>query len=368
MIKDIKITDCHVHCSLQTSAEELDAFIKSTNTDRANILACTHSRALSLIPRAMELKRLSPDRYYVFGAPDVSAYYLCPDNIGEAMAEYCKKIMQLGCDGIKMLEGKPQFRKLHPVPDFDSPKWEPFFKWAEESGTPILWHVNDPANFWDKDNVPSFAVSQGWLYDDTFVNNEAQYTQVLNVLKNHPGLKICFAHFLFMSGAIDRLSNILNKYPNVCIDLTPGIEMYEDFSANKEQCAEFFGRYYSRILYGTDIGGRCVLEGETKNFDPIENRRRPEIVQTFLSADTSVLIESDGHYLIGRPPFTMHCFGLPEKMQRCIYSENFEAFAGKTPKSIDEQALCDFKTELKEKLDLMKEKLPHFDPDYEMTK
>lgn len=81
------------------------------------------------------------------------------------------------------------------MPDFDAPCWEPFWAWAEEAGVPFMWHVNDPENFWDAAHAPAFAVAQGWLYDDSYINNEAQYAQVLSVLARHPRLRIVFAHF-----------------------------------------------------------------------------------------------------------------------------------------------------------------------------
>ena len=348
-----KILDAHVHCSLALTARELDDFLNTTGTAKACLLACAHSRCLSLVPRAMESKLLFPGKYYVFGAPDASAYFLRGGDIGQAQKEYCAGLMAMGCDGIKLLEGKPQVRKLYPIPDFDLPVWEPFWQWAEEEQVPILWHVNDPANFWDTENAPVFAKSCGWVYDESYINNEVQYAQVIRVLERHPKLSVCFAHFFFMSGSLERLSDILDRYEGVCIDLTPGIEMYEDFSADTEKTRAFFGKYQDRIFYGTDIGGRCVLEGENKPFDPLENTRRPRIVRRFLSESGSELIESDSHYLIGRAPFTMNCLGLSEEILAKIYAENFESFAGAQPRAADADALEGYKTELKKKLDEM---------------
>ena len=204
MYRDIKIIDGHVHCAQQVDPAALEAVLTRTGTDMANIAACAHSRALSLTPQALAMKKLWPGRFYVFGSLDVSEYYLHPDTLGTHMAQYAARMAQAGCDGIKMLEGKPQMRKKYPVPPFDDARWEAFWAWAEETGTPILWHVNDPENFWDLEHAPAFAIQQGWLYDDSYVNNEAQYAEVLNVLARHPALKIDFAHFFFMSAQLDR--------------------------------------------------------------------------------------------------------------------------------------------------------------------
>ena len=55
--------------------------------------------------------------------------------------------------------------------------------------------------------------------------------------------------------------------------------MYENFSAGIDRARAFFDRWHDRIIYGTDIGGRCILMGEEKPLDERENLRRPEIVR-----------------------------------------------------------------------------------------
>lgn len=323
MYKDLLIIDGHVHNSAQVDNDYLADFLKHTNTDKACIASCAHSKLISLTPLALELKSKYPDKFFVFSAPDVTAYKTHIDDLGLYQARYCENLIRKGCTGIKLLEGKPQMRKMYPIPDFDLPCWEPFFSWAEEKQIPILWHVNDPENFWDYKNAPAFAISQGWLYDDSYVNNEDQYRQVLNVLNKHPKLRVDFAHFFFMSNQLDRLSKILDSFVNVKVDLTPGIEMYENFSKNIEETKAFFEKYHNRIIYGTDIGGRCVLMGEEKEFDELENLRRPEIVRTFLTSNQDILIKSDGHYIIDRNPFVMKCLNLNNNRLKEIFSDNF---------------------------------------------
>lgn len=363
MINETKIIDCHVHVSRQTDIKYLADFLTRTGTEMASINACTHSRCITLVPQAMMLKKLQPGRFYVLAAPDMSAYYLHADDLGEYMAEYGEKLMEMGCDGIKMLEGKPQIRKKYPIPDFDLPVWDKFWTWAERREVPILWHVNDPEDFWDKENAPPFAVSQGWLYDESYVNNEAQYTQVLNVLERHPKLKICFAHFFFMSAQLERLAGILDKYENVMVDLTPGIEMYENFSANFEAAKSFFNKYSKRICYGTDIGGRCIISGEGKEFDELENLRRPEIVRSFLCDSGEIVISSDGHYLIKRPDFTMRCFALEGESLSNIMHGNFARFCGETPKDVNEKAVLEECARLRTVMDILEKTLPDFSGD-----
>ena len=358
----MRIIDCHVHASAQTDVNYLAGFLTGTGTEMANILACSHSRCVSLVPQVLMMKALYPDRFYAFAAPDLSAYYLHPDDLGTAMAEYGRRLMVMGCDGIKMLEGKPQMRKKYPVPDFDLPIWEPFWTWAEKNEVPFVWHVNDPDTFWDIEKAPSFAVSQGWLYDDSYVNNELQYAQVLRVLAHHPKLKIIFAHFFFLYDQLERLSGILDRFENVMVDLTPGIEIYEALSVNTEAKA-FFRKYGKRICYGTDIGGRCVLMGEERAFDAKENTRRPKLVRAFLSSEEDEEIRSDGHYLVNNPAFILRPLGLEEDALADIMGENFFRFVGGLPKSVKGGAILSECERLRRVMDEMERKVPGFFPD-----
>ena len=329
------ITDAHVHCSPEISPAALSDFLAETGTDRAVIQAVSHSVCISLIPTALEMKRLAPDRFWVFGAPDRRAYFSAGDNLGRAQRDYVRDMVSLGMDGVKLLEGKPQMRKALPVPDFDAPCWEPFWEYLEENRLPVMWHVNDPETNWGK-NASPWLISQGWAYDDSFINNEEQYRQVLEVLKRHPNLRVVFAHFFFMSAQLDRLSDILDSFPDIMIDLTPGIEMYENFSAAPEQAAQFFDRYQDRICYGTDIGGRCILTNEGQPFNREECLRRPEIVRSFLSGRDEQLICSDGNFLIDRKSFVMKPLGLPDSVLEKILNGNIVRQIGHTPSAIPE--------------------------------
>lgn len=358
----MKIIDAHVHYSPQIGPEELADFLTETETDGAVIQAIPHSRCITLVPGALMMKHLNPGRFYVFGSPDAGGYTLQRDSLGEHFAEYAGLIRHAGCDGIKLLEGKPQMRKRYQVPDFDAPVWEPFWQYAEETGLPMLFHVNDPESFWAAD-ASDWLKRQGWWYDESFVNNEDQYRQVLAVLARHPGLKIVFAHFFFMSAQLERLSGILDAYPGVMIDLTPGIEMYENFSANFEEASAFFEKYHDRIIYGTDIGGRCVLTNEGEPFNEAENRRRPEIVRMFLTGSGEELITADGNFIHDRQPFTMRCLGLEGRRLEEILSGNIIRFIGGEPAPVDEEAVLELCAVTREEMIDLADADPAFDPD-----
>lgn len=190
-------------------------------------------------------------RIYAYGSliyPEVPCRELTGkfDPVGQA-----ERLLEMGFDGIKILESKPDQRKKLQLP-LDSELLAPFFAYLEKNGVPILWHVADPSAFWDAARAPAFAVEAGWIYDGSFSTRESIYSEVFHVLDRYPDLKVIFAHFFFMSESVERAREIMERYPRISFDITPGIEMYEDFSKAPAQWGAFFSDYAGRILFGTD--------------------------------------------------------------------------------------------------------------------
>ncbi len=328
------ILDCHIHYSLPVDPQEIFDIMEKTNTDIANLVITPDRNRISCVPDAMMVKSLNP-KIYAFASLDVTQYFMHKKSVGKQFVKYVKRMLEMGCDGIKMIEGKPDIRRMVPIPDFDLPVWEPFWAYAEEVGLPILWHVNDPEEFWDINKIPTWAKKQGWYYGEETINNEVQYTQVLNVLKRHPNLKIIFAHFFFMSAQLERLSKILDEFPNVCVDLTPGIEMYVNLSKSPEASRRFFEKYQDRILYGTDIGARAILPPYSNKLKQGECKNRSELVQTFLSKDGEFTIKSDGDFLIGMEDFQLRTLNLPSEITQKIFHDNFINLVSEKPNAVN---------------------------------
>ena len=334
MDNDFKILDCHIHYSLPIKPEELFDVMAYTKTDVANLVITPHRRRISSVPDALVVKHLNPNKIYVFGSLDVTQYFMHNKAVGKHFVKYVKRILACGCDGIKMIEGKPDIRRKVPIPDFDLEAWEPFWAYAEKIGLPIIWHVNDPEEFWNLDLIPTWAKKQGWYYGKETINNETQYTQVLNVLDRHPNLKIIFAHFFFMSAQLPRLAALFEKYPNIRVDLTPGIEMYVNLSKTKEASVAFFQKYQDRILYGTDIGARCVIADDCRGINLTESANRAAIVRDFITKSDEVVIKADGNFLIGMDDFTLRGLGLSTPIQKKIFFENFINLVSEKPKVV----------------------------------
>lgn len=266
------------------------------------------------------LYKLHNPTAYAYGSffyPDMPIKIPMPEGM-DFLTQY-NELLELGFDGIKMLETKALEQSYYKV-YVDADYYEDYFAKCEKDGTHIIWHVADPDSFWDLNRIHPRHLAKGWYYGEgDFMSWEDIYKMVFNVLDRHPKLKITFAHFFFYSEHPEWLVELFEKYPNVGIDLTPGAEMYNAFRDNNEYYRDFFIKYADRITYGTDVSfpGSAV------------NAARTEQVYRFITTDeelTVVDIKTKG-------------LGLPDGVCDKLLYKNFESVAGEKPKALNRELL-----------------------------
>jgi hypothetical protein len=220
--------------------------------------------------------------------------------------------MEIGFDGMKILY-KPDVQKLKGIP-IDHEIYEPLFAQMEKDGTHVTWHVADPAEFWSAD------CNRRWNYSDgTYPSYEDMMNQTYNVLEKHPRLTATFAHFMFLSQQPELLEELFAKYPNMAIDVTPGVEMYLSFNERYDFYRAFFERYADRILFGTDVGLP-------------RNRDNAGLVTTVYRAMTE-------NSNLSMWDFPVHGLCLSDGACRFILRDNFLRRSGSHPKPVDRDAL-----------------------------
>lgn len=336
-----RIIDGHIHYAHFSYEESLMAILDRAGIDQLAVVCTPDEKRLSLVPDAMHLKAKYRDRVYVFGGLDISPLFMTPETSGEAFAHDVDLLSGMGGDGIKMIEGKAEMRKRLPIPDFDAPVYAPYWEKMAATQTPLIFHVNDPEEFWDAEKVPHWAREMGWFYGDgSYIDNEDQYRQIINVLERHPDLNVTFAHFFFLSAQLERLAAYFDRYPNMHVDLTPGIEMYFNLSESPERTRDFFIKYQDRILYGTDIGARALLSDPQGGIQMEESLSRIEVVRGFLENDGPFSLTHEG-FLFGGSDAVFHGINLPEDVLDKIYWQNFTRFAGNSPAPLNPDAIIE---------------------------
>jgi len=313
-IDRMKIIDSHVHITSSASGHEpLYAQAERLCYDKLTIMSL---QCLSPAQNAAAAlcKLQNPDKTYVFGGLDYVS--------GRDFRTQAETLRGLGYDGVKMLEGKPTTRRQLKLA-LDDSVYDGFFSYLEETGFPVLLHVADPDTFWDENRAPAFAAENGWLYGEDDEPYERYYVEVDNMLRKHPRLKAVFAHFYFLSWDAARAQYFLDAHPDVSIDVTAGIEMYENFSLDPESWRRFFIKNKERIIFGTD------------STDGVPD-------ETELSTNGYAQMEID--FLTYAKPIEiygmkLHGLGLPEDVCAKILADNFIRLVGAGPHRMDAAAV-----------------------------
>jgi predicted TIM-barrel fold metal-dependent hydrolase len=309
---DIPVMDCHVHAMQIKVIQVLEDIWQPYRIDRMNILATSSYSEEEVSNNAVCLlfKLRHPGKAFGFG----SLYYPPSGTPTDAqdLLEQAQWLMSLGFDGMKMLDGKPDNRKRIGIP-LDSPVYDLYFDYLVENKLPLLYHIGDPAIFWDRENCPQYVKDLKWAYlDDSFVSKDGLYREVDGILQKHPGLKVIFAHFYFMDDeGIERASAFLDRWPDAAFDVTPGL-LFKSFGKDLDGWREFFIKYQDRILFGTDN-------------DYGISKELIYVIRTMLETDNE--IEFWDTKLRG--------WKLDRPALEKIYNGNFRRYAGPTPKIVE---------------------------------
>jgi len=241
-------------------------------------------------PLALYAKTLAPEKIYALAG----LRYSVRREENTELLQQAEKLLEAGFDGFKMI-CKPNARRAMKF-GLDDPIFDAFFDAAEKNQWPILYHVGDPATFWDPQITPEWAKQAGWYYgdDEDIPSYEGLYQEVERMMERHPKLKVTFAHFFFLSWNFERLQTMFDRYPNMRVDVTPGREMYEDFAADPDRMREFFTKNQGRIMVGSDNRG---VNGELCQAGHGQVARKLKAIRGFFETDG--LVEMLGLKLYG---------------------------------------------------------------------
>jgi predicted TIM-barrel fold metal-dependent hydrolase len=324
------IYDIHVHAGggagLQAFLDAGKKFIDEiVQVDEVTLLVYLGNspRSVSAHLMALALKAADP-RFTAYGG---FGYWLPCD--GPGLRAQLEDMMEAGFDGLKMIEGKPTNRRVDPELALDHPRYNSVGELLQQTGFHILNHVNDPEEFWFPEQVPkwsSSASSGGYWETDRFLPKEQHYQEAERWFERYPRMNMMFAHAYFLSNFPERMTTLFEKFPNVSIDLTPGIELFDGFSKQRDKWIPFFLKYQDRIVFGTDNRVshlEQVVGHDGSYFDRIAHMRR------FLETDDK--FEAWGYNLQG--------FALPANVIKKIYSENGKRMRGPVKPVVPAKAL-----------------------------
>ena len=308
------LCDIHNHLGKGMTAEEVSEYYLKLKTANGVDRNCILSIPVSPSAKVYHTQNLLSLQVKDMLTPYSSAFMGFVHGQGaEDYLTQLKKGLEMGFEGLKVLESHPSVQKPLGFRMCDE-QFDEAFKFAEETGVPVLMHVADPEESWDINTVDNYALTHGRFYGlPGFLTKEEFYEDVEKILEKHPNLKVIFAHFYFMSADFKRATAIFEKYPNVCFDLTPGKEMYENFGKDLDNWKVFFERFADRLYYGTDVNDTAAFNYHSTLYTLV-----------------STALNSAEPFVWGK--YNCAGLGLSEDAKNKIMSENFIKLLGETPK------------------------------------
>ncbi|MFH1570819.1 MAG: amidohydrolase family protein [Gemmatimonadota bacterium] len=320
------IVDSHVHMGGIDQEAAMEQIRQACGLERIGLVSIQNPETGAGLPQSLYMKARHPEHYFVFAGLNHATQRSGGRVRALPLEDQVDRFADIGCDGIKMIEGKPTSRQRMDIPVTDA-YFARYWARVEERGTPIVWHVNDPEEFWDPDRLPGWAKERNWGYGPGDVQKEQLYAEVDEVLARHPGLRIIFAHFYFLSADLPRAARFLEAHPTVSFDLAPGIEMLYSISRDPDAGRDFLLRYADRIVFGTDLASGLSVE---------EGRCRAGIVFRWLETDDAFRVPAAADFLLGAPEDGLiRGLALPDDILRRIYAGNFARLVGAEPRPLD---------------------------------
>ena len=320
------IVDGHVHMGGIAEEAPLLAIRKATGIEKMALVSIQDPTAGAGLAQSLSMKARHPGVFYVFAGLNHAERLSGGRVRTPSLVDQVNAFAAMGCDGIKMIESKPDSRRHLNVPLTD-PYYAAYWARVEELGLPLVWHVNDPEEFWDPERLPSWARKENWGYGPNDVQKEQLYAEVDGVLARHPKLRVIFAHFYFLSADLPRAARFFDEHPTVHFDLTPGVEMLYAMSRDPDATRAFFSAHHDRIVYGTDLCSNLTVD---------QGRYRAGLVFRWLERPDVFRVPEGADFLLGPPEDgIIRGLSLPASVLTSIYRGNFTRLAGAQPRPLD---------------------------------
>ncbi len=207
--------------------------------------------------RLDKFKTFAPERYYVFGGVNWSAWPEHGDNFGQWAAQRFREQVSRGAQGLKIwkpfgLHVRDQHDKLVAI---DDPRLDPLWAATGELNLPVMIHVADPVAFFDpldeyNERWEELHTHPDWQFTSPpFPAFETIMTQFANLISRHPHTNFIGAHVGCYAENLAWVTQLLDKCPNLYVDIAARLG---ELGRQPYTARRFFINYADRILFGTD--------------------------------------------------------------------------------------------------------------------
>ncbi|UCE06927.1 MAG: amidohydrolase [bacterium] len=246
------------------------------------------------------------DRFEVWCGFDYSGYD--QPGFGPAAVAELVRCVKVGARGIGELGDKGKGLVYCPTKAYgmhpDDPRMDPLFEKCAELGLPVSLHVADPIWMYepmDSTNDGLMNAVEWRLDNQPDIVGHADMIEIFErTLKRHPNTVFIACHFMNLSYDLNRLGELLDKYPNLYADISA---RYAETAPIPRFVSNFYEKYQDRLVYGTDMG-----------FDKDMYR----ITFRILESEDEHFYETDqfGYH------WALNGFGLSDKILKKLYRNN----------------------------------------------
>ena len=143
----------------------------------------------------------------------------------------------------------------------DNPRFDPIFDYLAKNNIPLIGHNGEPKDCWlplekmtvkgNKNYYSQHPEYHMFLHPE-YPSYEEQIRARDHMLEKHPDLKFIGAHLGSLEWNLDELTERLDKFPNMAVDLSRFTNLHIHSLTNWQKTHDFFIKYQDRLIYGTD--------------------------------------------------------------------------------------------------------------------
>ncbi len=265
------VIDFHTHISVSAKAEKGVAISPDREylgtpqeclavMDRKNIkmmVNLTGGYEKGLAEAVGKYDRAYPGRFLTFTEPSYSHFK--ESNYPQLQAQAIEQAHRDGARGLKILKTLGLYLRENitsgPLVKIDDPRFDPMWDTCGQLNMPVAIHISDPAAFFtptDRFNERYEELNNhpDWSFYGADFPSNAELLEARNrMMGKHPKTQFVTLHFGNFSENLQNVSENLDKYPNMYVDMAARIGELgrQPFTSKK-----FFDKYQDRILFATD--------------------------------------------------------------------------------------------------------------------
>lgn len=194
-----------------------------------------------------------------------------------------------------------------PTAHMDDPRFDALLEKCAELGMPVTIHEGDPIWMYEPidNHNDGLMNAEHWKIDLStpgILDLDGVVETLERCLDRHPDTKIIACHFLNYSHDYAKLSEIMDRHPNLWLDNSA---RHVETCVTPRATKAFYEKYQDRIFFGTDN-------------DPSENMYKLQ---------WRILETEDEHFYAGRSyHWPLHGIGLSDEVLQKVYHGNAEQF------------------------------------------